>query len=75
MSTKLRLTIVYQRTRYSTIASGPVRPPWPGELELAVVDHLWTDGEGEAKSVHEVLGENRGITVNTVQSTLERLYE
>jgi predicted transcriptional regulator len=39
------------------------------------MDHLWTGGEGEAKSVHKALGAKRGITVNTVQSTLKRLYE
>lgn len=57
------------------MASGPVRPPWLGELESAVMEHLWAGGEGEAKSVHKVLGEERGITVNTVQSTLKRLFE
>jgi predicted transcriptional regulator len=39
------------------------------------MEHLWAGGEGEAKSVHKVLGEERGITVNTVQSTLKRLFE
>jgi predicted transcriptional regulator len=54
---------------------GPVRPPWLGELETAVMDHLWAGGEGDAKAVHAALGRRRGITLNTVQSTLKRLYE
>lgn len=53
----------------------PVRPPWLGELESAVMDYLWAGGDGEAKAVHQALGERRGITVNTIQSTLKRLYE
>src|SRR5688572_8683850 len=57
------------------MGSGPIRAPWLGELETAVMSYLWTGGEGEAKAVHKALGERRGITVNTVQSTLKRLYE
>lgn len=30
---------------------------------------------GEAKAVHDALGKRRGITLNTVQSTLKRLFE
>jgi predicted transcriptional regulator len=54
---------------------GPVRPPLLGELETAVMNHLWSGGEGEAKAVHAALGKRRGITLNTIQSTLKRLYE
>ncbi len=39
------------------------------------MNHLWLGGEGEAKSVHTALGKRRGITLNTIQSTLKRLYE
>lgn len=39
------------------------------------MDYLWDRGEGEAKAVHQALGRRRGITVNTIQSTLKRLYE
>ena len=46
-----------------------------GELEAAVMEHLWSGAHGEAKAVHETLGKLRGITLNTVQSTLKRLYE
>lgn len=46
-----------------------------GELERAVLDLLWRDGEGDAKSVHGAIGVRRGIGLNTIQSTLKRLYE
>jgi predicted transcriptional regulator len=46
-----------------------------GELETAVMNHLWSGGDGEAKAVHAALGKRRGITLNTIQSTLKRLFE
>lgn len=46
-----------------------------GELESAVMEHLWAGADGEAKAVHRALGKARGITLNTVQSTLKRLFE
>jgi predicted transcriptional regulator len=52
-----------------------VRPPLLGELESAVMEYLWAGGAGEAKAVHKALGRRRGITLNTIQSTLKRLYE
>jgi predicted transcriptional regulator len=39
------------------------------------MNHLWAGGEGEAKGVHAALGKRRGITLNTIQSTLKRLFE
>jgi predicted transcriptional regulator len=57
------------------MAKGPIRPPLLGDLESAVMNHLWSGGDGEAKAVHARLGKRRGITLNTVQSTLKRLYE
>jgi len=45
-----------------------------GDLETAVMEHCWTAGECDAKSVHRVIGEPRQITLNTIQSTLKRLY-
>ena len=57
------------------MSKGPIRPPLLGELESAVMNHLWSGGDGEAKDVHAKLGARRGITLNTVQSTLKRLYE
>ena len=38
------------------------------------MDFLWSGGEGEAKTVHAALGKRRGITLNTIQSTLKRLF-
>lgn len=55
--------------------SGPVRPPLLGELESSVMEFLWEGGAGEAKAVHKALGKARGITLNTIQSTLKRLFE
>ncbi len=39
------------------------------------MNHLWTCGDEEAKAVHAALGKSRGITLNTIQSTLKRLFE
>jgi predicted transcriptional regulator len=46
-----------------------------GELEAAVMNHFWSGGEGDAKAVHGSLGKRRGITLNTIQSTMKRLFE
>ncbi|HYO93794.1 MAG TPA: BlaI/MecI/CopY family transcriptional regulator [Polyangiaceae bacterium] len=51
------------------------RTPLLGELETAVMEYLWAGGEGEAKAVHAALGKRRGITNNTIQSTLKRLFD
>lgn len=52
------------------------RPPLPrlGELETAVLEHVWTAGPSDVKAVHRTLGSRRKITLNTVQSTMERLF-
>lgn len=52
-----------------------VDPHLLGELERSVLDHLWRVGQADAKEVHADLGRRRGITLNTIQSTLKRLYE
>ena len=52
-----------------------LRPPLLGDLESAVMNQLWASGEGDAKAVHAALGKRRGITLNTIQSTLKRLFE
>lgn len=46
-----------------------------GDLERAVMVHLWSTGPADAKAVHRAIGRERGITHNTVQSTLKRLQE
>lgn len=48
--------------------------PYLGELELAVLEELWAHGALDAKATHRVIGTQRGIGLNTVQSTLERLF-
>lgn len=44
-----------------------------GELETAVLDYLWAVKQADAKTVHRALGPARGISLNTIQSTVERL--
>jgi predicted transcriptional regulator len=51
-----------------------VTRPYLGALEIAVLDALWRAGGRDAKSVHREVGVRRGISLNTVQSTLERLF-
>lgn len=53
-----------------------LRGPLPrlGELEQAVLEHLWRAGESDVARAHGAVGERRGISVNTVGSALERLY-
>jgi predicted transcriptional regulator len=45
-----------------------------GELERAVLDRLWSAGPADVRTMHRAVGEPRGITPNTIQSTLERLH-
>lgn len=45
-----------------------------GELERAVLEHLWRVGESDVASIHKALGRRRGIAANTVGSALERLH-
>src|SRR5262245_38542679 len=52
----------------------PARSPLLGELELAVLEHLWGAGEADVLETHAALGERRGISVNTIGSSLERLH-
>ena len=48
--------------------------PQLGELESVVLARLWSHGPAKVKTMHRAVGQARGITPNTVQSTLERLY-
>jgi len=52
-----------------------IKRPYLGELEMAVLEHLWSHGEFDAKGVYSALGKTRGISHNTIQSTLERLFK
>jgi predicted transcriptional regulator len=52
-----------------------VDPHSLGELERQVLEHLFRVGRADAKEVQADLGKRRGITLNTIQSTLKRLFE
>lgn len=45
-----------------------------GELETVVMEHVWATGRADVKEAHQSIGVRRGITLNTVQSTMERLW-
>lgn len=49
--------------------------PRLGELELAVLDHLWTMEDADVHQTHAAVGKRRGISPNTVGSALERLHK
>lgn len=46
-----------------------------GELEKQVLQYLWNTQEADAKQVHAVLGQTRSNSLNTIQSTLDRLFK
>ena len=53
----------------------PARPPFLGDLELAVMDHLWSNGGRDAKTVHGGLGITEAefnIVANHLVDTLEQ---
>lgn len=52
----------------------PYRLPELGELESQVMTYLWERGEADVRQAWEAIGAARGLTSNTVQSTLKRLY-
>lgn len=54
---------------------GPTSPLRLGELEIAVMDHLWSRGPTDVNAVHGALGKRRGIRPNTVQSAMARLHQ
>lgn len=45
-----------------------------GDLEIATLEALWAGGETDARALHARLGKARGISLSTLQSTLERLH-
>src|SRR5688572_10874506 len=51
-------------------------PPLPklGELELEVLEYLWSALDTDVSETHAAIGKRRGITLNTVGSALERLF-
>lgn len=48
--------------------------PKLGDLEIAVLEHVWVLSGATAKSTHAAIGVCRNISPNTVQSAMERLY-
>lgn len=49
-------------------------PPFLGELEIQVLEYLWQHEPASVKNVYEQIGVGRGVSLNTIQSTLDRLY-
>lgn len=45
-----------------------------GDLEAAVMSHVWDSGPCDVKAAYQAIGRRRRITLNTVQSTMERLH-
>ena len=48
--------------------------PRLGDLETAVLEHVWAAGPSDVKAVQRAVGAPRRITLNTVQSAMERLF-
>jgi len=46
-----------------------------GELEKQVLNYFWTVSGADAKQVHEYFSEQRGGSLNTIQTTLDRLFK
>ncbi|MBN8431576.1 BlaI/MecI/CopY family transcriptional regulator [Microbulbifer salipaludis] len=46
-----------------------------GDLEKQVLHYLWDEGSADAKQVHAHLSKARGGSLNTIQSTLDRLFK
>ena len=46
-----------------------------GDLEKQVLQHLWQVKSADAKQVHAFFEKQRGGSLNTIQSTLDRLYK
>lgn len=45
-----------------------------GDLEVATLEAIWSRGEADARELHHFFSPSRGISLSTVQSTLERLH-
>ena len=57
------------------MATTPRTLPNLGEVEQAVLEHLWRVGDSDVIEAHKAVGQRRGISVNTVGSALERLHK
>lgn len=47
--------------------------PTLGDLEVAILEFAWRHPDASAKDAHAAVGIGRAISLNTIQSTLERL--
>jgi predicted transcriptional regulator len=46
-----------------------------GSLEKAVLQYFWDTDEADSKRVHREIADDTVRTLNTIQSTLDRLYK
>ena len=46
-----------------------------GELERAVMNHLWEVHQADVKATWATVGRRRRVTLNTIQSTMDRLFK
>ena len=61
-----------QSSELTTLTNHSV--PTLGDLEIAVLEDIWRFGPSDTKAVYARIGQSRSISLNTVQSTLERLF-
>jgi predicted transcriptional regulator len=47
--------------------------PTLGDLEVAILEFVWRHPDTTVKDTHAAVGVERAISLNTIQSTLERL--
>jgi predicted transcriptional regulator len=47
--------------------------PTLGDLEVAILEYVWRHPDKTVKDTHAAVGIERAISLNTIQSTLERL--
>jgi predicted transcriptional regulator len=47
--------------------------PTLGDLEVAILEFVWRHADTTVKDTHAAVGVERAISLNTIQSTLERL--
>ncbi|GAC08329.1 BlaI/MecI/CopY family transcriptional regulator [Paraglaciecola chathamensis] len=46
-----------------------------GDLEKQVLNYLWQRSPSDVKTVHEALTREKGGSLNTIQTTLDRLFK
>lgn len=49
--------------------------PSLGELEIRILETFWSEpGEWDVKTFHKMISKEHKVSLNTIQSTMERLY-